>query len=893
MRRHAEEAGLDLPESIVEELASHLEDLHAAARAAGASAAEAEEQAAAALAAASLASLSRRAARHPDRRRARQAELHARIHRQRRSTVSTALTTAVRQLRRQPRFVLVTALVLGLGTAAATTVFTIVDSVVLRPLPYPAPDRLVALWDTHVEQGLPREPISPVNFMDPRAVPVYEDAAAWWRPAVNLRDPGLEPVRVATIETSGNLFAVLGVSPQLGPGFPADGPLHARDQEIAVISDRLWRTRYGADPGLVGRTLELDGETFELVGVMPPGFHFPDDIDVWQRLDWDMAGHSRHAHFMEGIARLAPGVTLAEAQAASDALAGRLGREHPDSNRGWGVRLAPLLDDQLGYYRPALVVLFGAVGLLLLIGVLNVASLLVTRALAREREMAIRVAIGAARRHLLAQLMAESLVLSLLGAGLGVALAGVALPLVVRFAPVDLPRLAEASLDWRALGVALAVTAVTTLVFGLVPALLLLRRRVASELKSGERGSSRGARRVYGSLIAVELALACALLISCALLVRTVERMTTTPTGVDADAVVTAPLQLTRGPAEGEPRLWEAWRRVGQTHAQVLERLREQPGVIAAGSANFLPLEEGWRNPFGLEGQPIPDNPDEGPQAQMHSISEGYLEAMGARLAAGRPFTAADGPDAPPVVLVNETFARRFLAAGGGATVGRRIRTWTTMVGPLGANLKRQGTDRHEGVLATVVGVVGDVRNVPLGQEVEPAIFFSARQFPFSQLVLAVRASAPATAVAALRTAVHDVVPTVPPGEVRTWGERFADVTAEPRLLRTTLAVFAGLAGLLAAIGVYGMIAWSVALRTRELAIRLALGARPAAIGWLVLGRAVALVCVGLALGLALVRLASSVLERVLFAVSPEDLAANGLAVLALIAAALAACLPP
>jgi putative ABC transport system permease protein len=884
-------AGVTLPETTVDELAAHLEDLALGARAAGATTAEAHATAEAALAAADLSALRRHAARHPHSQRARRSDAEAAAHRTRRLPMFGALRTAARQLRRKPRFVLVTTLVLGLGTAAATTVYTIVDSVVLRPLPYRAPDRLVALWDTNVEEGLARDPISPVNFMDHRALPVYAAAAAWWRPAVNLVDPGLEPVRVPTIETSGNLFEVLGVSPQLGPGFPAGGPLYAEGEQIAVVSDRLWRTRYGADPKLVGRQLQLDGEAFTVVGVMPPGFHFPDDVDVWERLDWDMAEHSRHAHFMEGVARLADGTTLAEAQAASDALAGRLATQFADSNRGWSTRLVPLLDDQLGYYRPALVVLFGAVGLLLLVGVLNVASLMFTRAISREREMAIRVAVGAARRHLLAQLVAESLLLSLLGAVAGVVAAAAALPVIQRLAPVDIPRLAEATIDWSVLAVALGVVAATTVVFSLAPAVLMLRRRVAAELKSGERGSSRAARGFYGALVTAELALACALLVGSALLVRTVHGMTATPTGVDAEEVVTASLQLTRQEV-ADDQFWNEWRRLAAAHAAVVERVQAQPGVIAAGATNFLPLDEGWRNPFGIEGQPMPEEVEQAPQAQMVSISEGYLTAMGARLRAGRDFAASDGPDAPAVLLVNESFAKRYLPGG---AVGQSLRIWSRAVGPLGVNLKASSLPeaRHLGTPFAIVGVVADVRNVPLGQQTEPAMFFSSRQFAFGEMFLAVRASDPAVARDALRAAVREAVPGTPLGELRTWGERFGEVTAEPRVLRATLCGFAVLAALLAAIGVYGMISWSVALRTRELAIRLTLGAPPRSVGWLVFGRGLALVLGGLAVGLALVRLSAGLLSRVLFAVTPEDPAANAFAALVLVVAALAASLPP
>jgi len=894
VEHRAAEVGVDLPTPTIDELAQHLEDLYTAALAEGVPPEAAHARATAALAESSFATLRRHAARDPRRAHARLTALHAATSRRRSFTLLNALRLAVRQLRQHPRFALVTMLVLGLGTGAATTVFTIVDSVVLRPLPYKAPDRLVNLWDTNSEKGVAHDPISPVNFMDYRALPVFADAAAWWRPAINLVDPGLDPVRVNTVETSANLFTVLGVRPQLGTGFPPSPTLHVADEKLAVISDRLWRTRYGADPKVLGRKLSLSGESFTVVGVMPPKFHYPDDVDVWERLEWDLAQHSRHAHFMEGVARLAPGATIAQAQAACDALASRLADQFADSNRAWGVRLVPILDELLGYYRPALVVLFGAVGLLLVMGVLNVASLLLTRTLSRQREIGVRVAVGATPRQLVTQLFAESIVLSVGGALAGLLVAAALLPLVVAFSPVTIPRLEEASLDWRALGVAVAVMAASTLLFGLVPALLLLRRQVTAELKSGDRGSTRVARRVYSLLVSSEVAVACTLLVGSALLVRTVRAMTATPTGVAAEEVLTAPVQVARGESTDRESFLASWRVVADTHNRVLDEVRRRPGVIAAGASNFLPLQVGWRDPFVVEGEPVRANPDEGPQAQLHSASDGWFEAMGARLVQGRFFTTADDRDQPGVVVVNETFARRYLAAR--PVLSQKLRMFVSGIGPLGRNLKdtrRSRDEPHQGDLFAVVGVVADVRNAPLGQPVEPAIYFPARQFPFAEMNVAVRAVSPGIALTALRAAVHEVAPNVPIGDAKTWGERFRAETGEPRLLMSTLIFFGFLASLLAAIGVYGIFSWSVALRTRELAIRLTLGAQPVSVGRLVVGQTAALVAVGLLIGLVLVRIADATLSRVLYQVSPHDLESAGAASLVLLAAALVACLAP
>jgi predicted permease len=898
IERRVAKSGLVLPDATLDELVAYLEDLHAAALDEGATADEARRRAMAALEESAFSLLHRHAVGHPDRRQAARADLVAHASSGRSLNVMSAITLALRQFRQRPTFALVTVLVLGLGTGAATTVFTVVDSVVLRPLPYTQPDQLVTLWDTNIEKALAHDPISPVNFMDDRALPVFKDAAAWWRPSVNLVDPGQDPVRVNTIEVSGNVFEVLGVGPQLGAGFPAGGPLHVANELICVISDRLWRTRYSADPSIVGRPIVLNGTPYIVRGVMPRRFHFPDDIDVWQRLRWPMEQHSRDAHFMEAVARLAPGQTIGEAQAALDSLTLRLGSEFPASNKGWGRRVIPLLDEQLGYYRPALMVLFGAVGLLLVIGCLNVASLLLTRALSREKEIAVRVAMGASPRQLIVQLLSESAVLSVAGAVVGTLAAMATLPLLVSLMPVSIPRLEDAAVDGRALALGLAVIVSTTLFFGLVPALVLLRSQIVNDLRTGERGSSRGARTIYSLLVVGEVALACALLVASGLLVRTVGRLMDTPTGIDAGDVMVSSVQLSG-------RDYADWRKTGRVHGAIIDNIRRQPGIIAAGGSNFLPFEVGWRGGFGIEGEPPPARPEDAPQVQYLSVSDGYFESMGATMAHGRAFAPIDEMDAPGVVIVNETFAQRFFADG--RAVGRVITTTSGGIGPLGLNLVRirprppgtpppaPGTPPPHRPPSPfeVIGVVKDVRNAPFGQPVEPALYFSTRQFTFREQFLTVKAVDRAAAVAAIRAALQQEAPNVPMGIARTWGERFSTRTAEPRLLMTILLFFGGLAGLLAALGVYGLFSWSVALRTRELAIRLTLGAKPAEVGALVVRQSAVLVIAGVAAGIVIIRFAESALERVVFGVTTSDATALVTASALLLLAALIACVPP
>jgi predicted permease len=884
--RYARAAGIDLAPQTIDELASHLEDLYLAARDRGADDLTAREDARLALEGSGLLPLRREPRVDPRRHHARSANDLSTSSRLRSLSMMYALRMALRQFRQHPTFALVTVLVLGLGTGAATVVYTMVDSVVLRPLPYEAPDRLVKFWDTNAEKGLNHDPISPVTFMDYKSLPVFKDAAAWWRPDVNLLDPGLDPVRVKTIETSANLFSVLGVDPQVGAGFPNDGPFFAPDR-IVVISDRLWRTRYNADPAIVGRQLNLNNNPHTVVGVMPQGFRFPDDIDVWQRLRWDLSQHSRSAHFMESVARLSDDASIEQARAAADALAARLGAEFANSNKGWAFGVVPLLEDQLGYYRPALYVLFGAVGLLFVIGCLNVASLLLTRALSREREVAVRTALGATPRQIISQLLAESFILSVAGALAGLVVAFVALPLVVSLTPVDVPRLADAAISGRVLAMALGLVAAMTMVFGLVPAVILVRKHVGSDLRSGERGSSKGTRRIYQGLVVAEVALACALLVSSALLVRTVGQMTQVPLGVSGDNVVLTSVQLS--PAASS---YEAWQTVGTLHTAILDRVREQPGVVAAGASNFLPMEHGWRNPFALGDQPVGQTTDLS-QAQHHSVSEGYFEAMGATLREGRFFTAQDTVGTEPVVILNETLAKRYFP--GQSAVGREMLSWSSQIGPLGRNLTwLVAPDGHRiQPRVRVAGVVADVQNVALGLPVEPAIYFPTRQFPFSAVTLAISARDTGTAVEAVRQALKSVSPSTPLGTVDTWLDRFNTRTAEPRLLMTTLTAFGALAAFLAALGVYGLFSWSVALRRRELAIRLTLGAKPLGVAGAVVRHSVTLVLIGLAGGWLLVQAAHGALTRVLFGVTPGDVASIITACVLLFVAALVASLPP
>jgi putative ABC transport system permease protein len=775
------------------------------------------------------------------------------------------LRYALRRLSISRGFTAAAVVTLALGTAAAIAVFSLVYGVVLRPLPYAQPDRLVTLWEASRERGLANEPVSPVSFLDYRAAGVFEDAAAWWRPELNLADEADAPLRVAAVEASENLFDVLGVQPALGRAFPSDQTLHG-DEAEAVISHRLWRTRFGGAREVLGRTIRLNGYPYVIVGVMPEAFHFPDGTDVWQRLQWDLSQHNRGARFMGAVARLAPGTPIERVNPALDAVAGRLAAEAPQTNAGWTARAVPLGNDIAGVFRPAFLALLAAAGLLLFAACFNIANLLLARGTARRTEMAVRAALGASRRRLLLQLFAESAVLALGGGLLGLLLGAFAVRGFLAWTPIEIPRADEVAVNGVVVAFALGLALLTAVGFGLAPAWIGSRTSLQQTLREAGRGTAGAGGRARATLVALQVAVAVMLLAGAGLLVRSVGALLRVDTGVNAEGVLIADVQL-------PDALYGDWAAVARFYAGVLDELRGDARIDAAGIANFLPLEPGWRVPVGVPGQ-TPSNPDEASMAQYHSIDEGFGAALGIDLLRGRAFDARDDTTRAAVAIVNETFARRYFPAED--AVGKRIQVFGRVFGPLGARIA--AGDEHE-----IVGIVRDVRNAPLDAAIEPAVYFPQRQFPFRKMFFFVRARVDdASTLALVRAAVAHADPTVPVANARPLARVLGAAADPPRLVMAGLGAFAALALLLAGIGIYGVLSYTVMQRRREIGIRLALGAKPASILGRIVRDGLLLGAAGGAIGTVGAVLGARSLASLLHGVATTDVATLG-AVLGLV----------
>ncbi|HEY3568939.1 MAG TPA: ABC transporter permease [Thermoanaerobaculia bacterium] len=765
---------------------------------------------------------------------------------------------AGRMLAKRPGFTAVAALTLALGVGANTAIFSVVEAVLLRPLPYRHAGRVVVVWENNHTQPGRHNVISPANFLDWREqAKSFDEMAVFLDQPLSLTGAG-EPEEVPAQLVTPNLFALLGVNPELGRAFTPEDAKPGKRAVVVVISHGLWQRRFGGAPDVIGRTVSLNGRPMSVVGVMPDGFKWfvkensraSRPAELW--LPMSLAPYSdrtKSGRFAQAVARLAPGVPLDKAQAEMDTIAGRLESQYPDYDKGWGITLVPLRDQLSGEIKPALLVLLGAVGFVLLIACVNVANLLLARAAGRHKEIAIRSAMGAGRRRIVRQLLTESVLLSLLGGALGLLLALWSVRALVALSPENLIGAGEVGLDLPVLAFTLAASLLTGILFGLAPALEASRVRLNESLKESSRGnagSSRG-RRLRDALIAAEVGLALVLLVGAGLMVRSFVRLQAVDPGFDARNLLTLRVALpsVRYPDDAKA---DAFFR------QAVASLRTLPGVRSASAISELPFAAlGTATSFTIEGRPAPP-PGEFFGTDVRVVDEEYFRTMRIPVLAGRTFTPQEVAEDRKVCVVNQAMARVYFP--GENPVGKRI----TVV------MSDSPTPTE------IIGVVGDARYAKLEGDLQPMVYWTPPQLPYSSRTLVLRAQGdPESLAAPARRAIQAIDKDLPVADVRTMEGWIAESMARTRFGTLLLAAFALLALTLAAVGIYGVMSHSVVQRQNEIGVRMALGARAGDVLWLVIRQGLARVLVGVGLGLLGALALTRVLSSLLYGVSATD----------------------
>jgi len=779
---------------------------------------------------------------------------------------------ALRRLVKAPAFTLVAVATLALGIGANSAIFSVVDGVLLKPLPYPEPDRLVGVY--HVADGH-RAVMSGPNFTDiAKSATTLESAAAISTGRAILTGEG-EPTRLPIAEVSAAFFSVLRVRPELGRPFAATentpGSTH-----VVILSHALWQQRFGGDAGVIGRRIMLDGVAKEVVGVMPAGFAYPDGREAWMPIEYDdnFVSKQRASWYLDVIARLRPNVTPQQSAAEVETLGRGLARQYPDADSEIGMSTYPLLDALIGDVRRAVFVLLGAVGFVLLIACTNVANLLLARAAARGSEMAVRTALGANRSRLVRQLLTESVLLSLIGAGAGLLLAVWGVDLLVRLKPAGIPRLDNVHVDATVIAFTVAIAIVTGILFGLVPA-FNATRGLSDTLKDGGRGAvgARGGSRVRAVLVMAELALAVMLLAGAGLLLRSFMKLEAVDPGFRIGPALTFDLTLP------DARYKEDERQIA-FFDQLLPRLRALPGVRGASAILGLPLSGlDIIISFQVQGRP-PVPPSQQPAMQVRVATPDYFPNIGIPLKRGRLFTDDDRAGTARVVLISETAARQFFP--GENPIGRTI----TLGWGRGPGKPRAGGE--------VVGIVGDVKDGGLNEASQPQIYLPYRQWPVGSMTVVVTTAVPPLSLTdAVRSSVYALDGNLPVSNVSTLDAVVAKSISQQRFYMLLLTMFAAIALVLAAVGIFGVLSYAVSQRTREIGIRMALGAQGRSVVGLVVRQAMLLVAAGIAAGLALGLSLSQTMTRMLFGVTPTDPATfAGVAVLLASVALLASYLP-
>ena len=775
------------------------------------------------------------------------------------------LRFAVRQLVKNPGFTIIAVLVLALAIGANTAVLSLVNALLLRPLPYKAPDDLVLLWERFPTQGLERIPVSAPEYLDyEKETKSFEKIGAFNYAAYNLTTADV-PERIAGAVVSPSVFPLLGVEPIRGRVFINDEGAEGRD-DVVVISARLWKRRFNSDPAIVGNKITLNDRPYTVVGIMPKQFDFPLPLfnvqgarfasrpDIWKPIAFTKDElEARYSRSYGMIARLKSGVSVAGAQAEIQTITANFQRTHPKNypqeTTAFGAKLYPLHEQVVGPMRAGLWILVAAVTLVLLIACANLTTMLLARAGSREREMAIRVALGASLKRMLRQLLTESVLLSILGGTAGVLLAIWALDLLRVIGGHTVPRLREVNLDLSVLAMTFGVSVLTGILFGLLPALVSAKPQLTEALNEGGRGSTAGAHRsrLRNSLIVAETVLALVLLIGAGLLVKSFVRLQNVSPGFNPNNVLTAEISLpvVKYPG-GQPVVnfyEEAWRRV-----------KNIPGVQHAAFTVMLPLSgSNTDSSFIIEGQDpraMASYPDE----EIRDITPGYFRVLQTPLLKGRFFTEADTADSPPVVIVNQAFAKKYFRNG--EALGKRI-----------------SRDDTKPEWMTIVGVVADIKHRSLDMEAQPEYYLPHTQARDREMVLTVRSAQDARTLAgAIREELRNIDPDIPLANVRTLDAVVADSIAPRRLSVVLLSLFSGIALLLASAGMYGVISFLVVQRTHEIGVRMALGAQRSDVLKMVIGHAAKLLLIGAAIGLPMAIFSSFALRTVLYEVSPFDI---------------------
>ena len=767
-------------------------------------------------------------------------------------TVWKDLRYGVRTLVKSPAFTVVAVLSLALGIGANTAIFSVVNGVLLRPLPYPESESVVAVWHTPPQASFPgmkRFSVSPANYLDWKEQSrAYEEMAIYQYAGLSL-SAGADPVPVTGAAVSSDFFSVLRTQASKGRTFSPEEEQQGREQ-VVVLGHGLWQRAFGADPNVIGQTVTLNSRPYNVVGVMPAGFEFPAEAELWVPLAWDAAERqTRSIHDYLVIARLKPGASLEQARAEMSTISSRLEQQYPEANKGWGAAVIPLQEDIVGDVRPALLVLFSAVGFVLLIACANVANLMLARGASRRKEIALRIALGATRGRIVRQLLCESVLLSVAGGLLGLLLADWGGRLLVRLSSGSLPNTAEVGVDAWALGFTLLVSLAAGVVAGVAPALQFSKNELAQTLKQGTGRSAAGSmrQRTRKALVVCEVALSLILLVGAGLMIRSFWKLQNVDPGFDVSNTLTLSVGLP-STRYSEPQQQLAF------HDRVLDQVRALPGVVAVGSTTTIPLTGGGsKQPFSVEGRPAPPLSEQ-PLAQTRYVSPDYFKAIGIPLKQGRAFEDRDRDGAPQVVIISEAMARHFWP--GENAVGKRLTaSFHEKLGP-----------------REIVGVVGDVKSNGLDDEGGSTMYLPFRQAPRPWITFVARASSdPQGFVQPVSKAVYAVDREQAISSVRTMEQVMAESLSGRRFNMTLLMTFAALALALAAVGVYGVMNYSVMLRRRELGIRIALGARALDVLRLVLGQGLALTLIGVAVGMAGAYALTRLMESLLYGVTATD----------------------